>query len=134
MSDLRRLCEELSLPQPDIERLERVEAQLPLIAEVTNADVFIDVPVDDERALVVHRHVDEHVRVRHLGDQRQLRLHALQPLDVRLRERQLLAQASQIAHRKPRLPFPSPERYCSMSACASTAIDVRLCMDSRRST
>ncbi len=53
MSELRRLCGELSLPEADIERLERVEAQLPLIAEVTNADVFIDVPVDDERALVV---------------------------------------------------------------------------------
>ncbi|MBE6908231.1 MAG: hypothetical protein E7474_01315 [Ruminococcaceae bacterium] len=53
MSELKRRCAQLSLSDADIARIEQVEAQLPLIAEVTNADAFIDVAVDDERAMVV---------------------------------------------------------------------------------
>ncbi len=53
MSELKRRCAGLPLSDAELERIEQVEAQLPLIAEVTNADAFIDVPVDDERAMVV---------------------------------------------------------------------------------
>ncbi len=53
MSGLNRYCAGLPLSGADLERIAQVEAQLPLIAEVTNADAFIDVRVDDERAMVV---------------------------------------------------------------------------------
>lgn len=53
MSELKKYCAGLPLSAEDLAEIGRVEAQLPLIAAVTNADVFIDVPVDDERAVVV---------------------------------------------------------------------------------
>ncbi len=52
MSDLRSICGELHLPESTLERLCEIERQLPLIAEVCDADVFLDVPVDETKALV----------------------------------------------------------------------------------
>lgn len=49
-----KICRERTqLSERDILQLERLEAQLPLIAELSEADVFIDCLLSDERAVVV---------------------------------------------------------------------------------
>ena len=53
MSDLRSICREFHLPESTLVRLCEIEKQLPLIAEVCDADVFLDVPIDEMKALVV---------------------------------------------------------------------------------
>lgn len=54
MSKLEMLCREhTALKQNDIEQLLEIEKQLPLMAALTNADVFIDCLLDDQTAIVV---------------------------------------------------------------------------------
>lgn len=54
MGKLRELCtQHTKLTNTDITRLEELERVLPLIADVSNADVFLDCLVDTETALVV---------------------------------------------------------------------------------
>lgn len=51
---LRMLCEEqVHLPVNDIDYLENLENYLPIIAELTGSDVFIDCQLTDEKAIVV---------------------------------------------------------------------------------
>lgn len=51
---LHQICQEKTALSPeDIQQLEAVAAQLPLIAELTGADVFIDCATLDGRAIVV---------------------------------------------------------------------------------
>ena len=54
MGELRELCRaHTALSDEDILRMEELERSLPLIADVANADVFLDCLMDDETALVV---------------------------------------------------------------------------------
>lgn len=54
MSALETICKTYTgLSEADIRRLQEVERQLPLIAEVTNADVFLDCRIDEGTAVVV---------------------------------------------------------------------------------
>ena len=54
MSELERLCcAHVDFSAEDIARLLEVEKQLPLIADVTNADVFLDIRLRGDTALVV---------------------------------------------------------------------------------
>lgn len=53
MSGLRQSCAALSLSEDTLRQLCEIEKQLPLIAEVCDADVFLDVPIDETKALVV---------------------------------------------------------------------------------
>ena len=51
---LRSLCTQYTkLPLQDIERLEALAGQLPLFAEIMEAELFIDCPVSEDRAVVV---------------------------------------------------------------------------------
>ena len=51
---LRNLCSRCShLTQQDIERLEQLAGELPLFAEIMEADLFIDCPVSEDRAVVI---------------------------------------------------------------------------------
>lgn len=54
MGTLRTLCETYTgLSSAEIRKLEEVEAQLPLISDLANADVFLDCLIDENTALVV---------------------------------------------------------------------------------
>ena len=54
MKTLRQLCtEHTKLTPADIGRLEALERDLPLIADVSNADVFLDCLIDEQTAIVV---------------------------------------------------------------------------------
>ncbi len=54
MSELEYLCAaHTTLSDEDISRLRAVEENLPLIADLTNADIFLDCLVDETTALVV---------------------------------------------------------------------------------
>ena len=54
MGRLREICQlETDLKEHEIRKLEAVEEQLPLIAALTDADVFIDCFVDEKAAVVV---------------------------------------------------------------------------------
>ena len=54
MKTLRQLCiEHTKLTPADIGRLEALERDLPLIADVSNADVFLDCLIDEQTASVV---------------------------------------------------------------------------------
>lgn len=53
MSELSWVCRELRLPEGTLQQLCEIEKQLPLIAEVSDADVFLDVPIDETKAMVV---------------------------------------------------------------------------------
>ncbi|PTX16102.1 Two-component sensor histidine kinase, contains HisKA and HATPase domains [Halanaerobium congolense] len=51
---LRKLCQEQTrLSKQDIEQLEKLAEQLPRIANLVKADVFIDCPIDDPDAILV---------------------------------------------------------------------------------
>lgn len=51
---LRELCgQHTKLTPAEIERLEQLASQLPLFAEIMEAELFIDCPVSEERAVVV---------------------------------------------------------------------------------
>ena len=51
---LRQLCQDMTgLTEEAIQQLEALQAQLPLMAELSRADVFIDCPLPDGRAVVV---------------------------------------------------------------------------------
>ena len=51
---LRSLCTQCGgMTGQDIERLERLAQELPLFAEIMEADLFIDCPVTDDRAVVI---------------------------------------------------------------------------------
>jgi len=51
---LRKICQEQTTLSPaDIQQLEEVSKQLPLMAELTGADVFIDCPTTDGEIVVV---------------------------------------------------------------------------------
>lgn len=51
---LRGLCRRCGVTAPqDIERLERLAAEMPLFAEITEADLFIDCPISEDRAVVI---------------------------------------------------------------------------------
>jgi two-component sensor histidine kinase len=54
MSRLEALCRQYTAIEPeDLARLCALEAELPLIADLTNADIFLDTPLDAERAIVL---------------------------------------------------------------------------------
>ena len=54
MIELERLCRQYSsLRDQDIAILKNVEKQLPLIADMANADLFIDIPLQKDVALVI---------------------------------------------------------------------------------
>ncbi len=54
MKTLRELCtQHTNLTSADIAQLEELEKTLPLIADVSNADVFLDCLIDDQTAIVV---------------------------------------------------------------------------------
>jgi len=51
---LRSLCARCGwMTQQDIERLEHLAQQLPLFAEIMEADLFIDCPLSEDRAIVI---------------------------------------------------------------------------------
>ena len=51
---LRTICQKLTdLSPADIQQLEEVSQQLPLMAELTGADVFIDCPTSNGEIVVV---------------------------------------------------------------------------------
>lgn len=54
MNEFRALCQSVGKLSPDdIDRIEEVKKQLPLIADLTNADVFLDILAEEGKALVV---------------------------------------------------------------------------------
>jgi len=54
MNEFRTLCASTGrLSSADIDQIEEIKKQLPLIADLTNADVFLDVLASENKALVV---------------------------------------------------------------------------------
>ncbi|MBQ4424483.1 MAG: sensor histidine kinase [Lachnospiraceae bacterium] len=53
MTDGKERIENLPFSEADRGRLQEIMDQMPLIAEVTNADVFLDILLDEEKALVI---------------------------------------------------------------------------------